>query len=92
MTKDEFAAFASANGYGAPAPVGLDANAERAMHTHDDMLLVYVVSGRFILKTEHEAVEHGPGETCAVDAGTRHAEAAGPDGAQILVARKDLPV
>lgn len=57
-------------------------------HTHAFDARLFITSGRLILTIGGEARSYGVGETCAVPAGTVHAEACGPDGVSLLAARR----
>lgn len=88
MTEEDFAALAREEGYGPSKAVTFDPRAKRDMHSHEETLLVYVRRGEFILNTEEGTHSFSPGETCLVAQGVRHAEEAGPEGAEILAVRK----
>lgn len=58
------------------------------LHCHDFSARVFVLEGTFILNREDGPQALTAGQCCQVDAGTRHAEAAGETGARVLAGLK----
>jgi quercetin dioxygenase-like cupin family protein len=54
------------------------------LHAHDFSARVFVLKGTFILKYEDRSQTLTAGQSCQLDAGTKHAEAAGKRGARVL--------
>jgi quercetin dioxygenase-like cupin family protein len=54
------------------------------LHAHDFSARVFVLEGTFILKYEDRSQTLTAGQCCQLDAGTKHAEAAGKRGARVL--------
>lgn len=54
------------------------------LHAHDFSARVFVLEGAFILRYEDGTQTLTAGQCCQLDAGTRHAEAAGEHGARVL--------
>lgn len=88
MTREEFANIARREGYGEPKMIQFEPLSRSALHSHDKISFVYVMSGTFILNTAEGAPTYLPGETCILQRDVEHAEEAGPEGATILVARR----
>ena len=57
-------------------------------HAHDFSASVLVLSGEMTVTREDGASTCHAGDTCAVSAGTPHAEKVGPEGVHFLVGRK----
>jgi quercetin dioxygenase-like cupin family protein len=89
MTPEDFEAHAEAEGYGPPTRAEIAPNTRRETHTHDKISLVYVVEGTFILNLEDGAPRLMAGQTIELGPDIPHGEEAGPEGAVILVARKE---
>ncbi len=56
-------------------------------HTHPFDARIMVVAGSLTLAIDGQRRTYGPGEWCAVVAGTLHAEESGPAGASYVVGR-----
>ncbi len=74
MTRDEFAAWLLAEGYGKTGTTEYGADMDNAKHTHDFALAALVLSGAFQLITAKGARTLGPGDTWSLDAEVPHAE------------------
>ena len=57
-------------------------------HDHGWDVRGLVLAGRFTVATDGVLQDCGPGEVFTLAAGHRHTEAAGPDGAELLVGRR----
>ena len=57
-------------------------------HVHDWDVRGLVLAGRFTVSAGGETQDCGPGEVFTLAAGRRHTEAAGPEGAELLVGRR----
>lgn len=88
MEQVEFDRVAREEGFGISSPREYDANASSAMHRHDFAVLLLVVSGEFRLRTERGVDVFRPGDVCRLAAGVLHAEEAGENGAQVLLAKQ----
>ena len=88
MDEAQFKQLLQDEGYGEASTVEFEPNLAGEMHTHEFSAYVMVVRGELTLGTESGSVTHRPGEACKVPVGTVHSEAAGADGATILVGRK----
>lgn len=62
-------------------------NAVNPDHTHPFDARIMVVAGSMALVMDGERRTYGPGEWCAVPAGTLHAEESGPAGASYVAGR-----
>ena len=63
-------------------------NTDGPMHTHDFSVMLLVVSGEFMLARESEVTTYRTGEICELEAGARHVERTGSNGAKILLGKK----
>ena len=88
MSEEQFRKQLRESGYGEGEFKDFKANLDGPLHTHDFSAMLLVVSGEFILGHESGATAFGPGESCEVPAGTRHAERTGAGGARVLLGRK----
>ena len=87
MTRTEFEADCRRDGY----EVGegeIQAHVRRPPHAHDFDARLFVVEGSLTLVRGQDRVTYGPGETCAVPAGTEHAEHTDADGARLVYGRR----
>ncbi len=57
-------------------------------HDHAWDVRGLVLAGRFSIAADGTVQDCGPGEVFTLAAGHRHTEAAGPDGAELLVGRR----
>lgn len=64
--------------------------ADQGLPEHDHAWDVrgLVLAGRFTVISADQVQDCGPGQVFTLEAGCRHTEAAGPDGAEILVGRR----
>ena len=62
-------------------------NAVNPDHTHPFDARIMVVAGSMTLAIDGQRHTYGPGECCAVSAGTLHAEESGPAGASYIAGR-----
>ncbi|TCZ61297.1 cupin domain-containing protein [Roseicella aquatilis] len=60
-------------------------------HDHAWDVRGLVLAGRFTVAAGDAVQECGPGQVFTLSAGCRHTEAAGPEGAAILVGRRHRP-
>ena len=63
-------------------------NTDGPMHTHEFSVLLFVVSGEFMLAQESGVTAYRPGEICDLAAGVKHVERSGSSGARILLGKK----
>ncbi|WP_165838875.1 cupin domain-containing protein [Roseicella frigidaeris] len=57
-------------------------------HDHDWEVRGLVLRGRFIVTAGAQRQDCGPGQVFTLAAGHRHTEAAGPEGAELIVGRR----
>ena len=88
MTEQQFRADLEASGFGCTA-FDIEPNRQRHDHSHPWHARLLVLEGELTLVTAEGERTFGPGESCAVDANTVHAEVTGPAGARGLVGKKD---
>lgn len=88
MNETEFRQRAAELGYGEPQAKDFPSNATSELHTHDFSAFAMVADGEFTLAFEAGDATYGPGDSCEVAAGTRHAEKSGPAGATVWFATK----
>ncbi|MBL6457297.1 cupin domain-containing protein [Belnapia sp. T6] len=88
MDARDFAAILRAEGFDETLTRSLAAGTQVPEHTHPFDAKLLVTAGAFTLTMDGHAVTHGPGEVFSVPAGHRHAEAAGPEGADYLAGRR----
>ena len=60
-------------------------------HSHPFDAKLLVTGGAFTLTRDGQATTHGPGDVFSVPAGHRHAELAGPKGADYIAGRRHKP-
>jgi len=87
MTRAEFEAACLRDGY----EIGegeIQAHVRREPHAHDFDARLFVREGSLILVRGHERTTYGPGEVCAVPAGTQHAEHTEADGVRLVYGRR----
>jgi len=87
MTRIEFEAECRRDGY----EVGedeIEAHVRRQSHAHDFDARLFILDGALTLVRGEERVTYGPGEVCAVSAGTVHSEHTGADGARLVYGRR----
>jgi quercetin dioxygenase-like cupin family protein len=87
MTRTEFEAACRREGY----EIGegeIQAHTRREPHTHDFDARLFIVEGSLTLVRGQDRSTYGPGESCAVPAGTMHAEHTEADGARLVYGRR----
>ena len=57
-------------------------------HSHDFTAAVLVLEGEFTVDYDDGPTTYRPGDSCVVEAGTRHKETVGAEGVKFLVGRK----
>ena len=87
MIRAEFEAALSRDGYELVARE-MAPNTVNPDHTHDFDARVLVTAGSLTMTMAGEPRTYGPGEWCAVQAGTLHSETAGPEGASYVAGRR----
>ena len=87
MTRAEFEAACLREGY-AVGEGEIQAHVRRQPHAHDFDARLFVVDGSLTLVRGEDRVTYGPGEVCAVPAGTVHAEHTEADGARLVYGRR----
>lgn len=88
MTEEEFRTKLAADGYHKVSSKDWEPNADGEFHTHDFDAMLMVASGEFRVVYEHGTESFGPGQWCAVPAGTVHYEQTGADGAVVIAGTK----
>jgi len=87
MTRAEFEAELRREGYevneGEIGP-----NVHRPLHAHDFDARILVLDGSLALQLERDRVAYRPGDTCAVPAGTLHAEHTEADGVRYVFGKR----
>lgn len=73
MTKSDIEAALLRDGY-ACSEGTIEAETHRELHTHDVDIKLHILEGTLTLKYSADEQSFGPGEVCAVPAGTVHAE------------------
>lgn len=63
-------------------------NEHREAHAHGFDARLFVLDGSLTLVFGDDRCSYGPGDSCAVPAGTRHEEHTGADGVRYLAARR----
>jgi hypothetical protein len=89
MTRAEFEAACLREGY----EVGegeIQAHVRRQPHAHDFDARLFVVDGSLPRVRGEDRVTYGPGEVCAVPAGTGPAEHTEADGARLVYGRRTV--
>lgn len=87
MDRTEFEAMLRRDGFELVARE-MGANIVNPDHTHDFDARVMVTAGAMTMAMGNERRTYGPGEWCAVPAGTVHAEEAGPSGVSYVAGRR----
>jgi len=85
---EAFRADAEAAGYTDFYRRDLKTAGDEGPHTHDFDARVMVTGGSIKLTIAGTCKTYSPGDWCEVPAGTVHAEELGPDGVQLLVAKR----
>ena len=89
MTDDtEFEAALRAEGFQEVVRRAVPPGQSLPDHAHGWDVRGLVLAGRFIVSAGDEVQDCGPGEVFTLAAGRRHTEAAGPEGAELLVGRR----
>jgi quercetin dioxygenase-like cupin family protein len=88
MNEEQFRQRAQERGYGDFQVKEYPPNADSPLHTHDFSVMLWVVSGHFMLAFEDRTDNYHPSESCELAANVMHTERAGPAGAKALVAKK----
>ena len=88
MQQNVFAAELRSSGYTQIESKALDPRPGNIEHVHDYDIRGMVLDGVFIINQDDQSVTYRAGEVFAVQAGKRHSEEIGPQGAHILVGRK----
>lgn len=88
MDEQAFRDLAAAEGYSEPVEVTWDIGYSMDEHIHDFDAKLFVLRGQISATANGETTTCGPGDSFDYTAGTIHTEAAGPDGAVFLAARK----
>ncbi len=87
MERAEFEAALRRDGYEIVAR-SMAPNTVNADHTHDFDARVLVTEGAITLTQGTESRTYGPGDWCAIAAGTLHAESCGPAGVSYVAGRR----
>ena len=90
MTESEFRQHASHAGYGEPELIEREGGRFNDEHTHDFSVSALVLEGELCVTTKDgEKTTCGAGDLFELSAGIAHCEQYGPQGACVLVARRD---
>jgi mannose-6-phosphate isomerase-like protein (cupin superfamily) len=87
MTRAEFEAELRREGYEV-SEGEITPDVHRPLHAHDFDVRMLVLDGRIALELERDRVSFDPGDTCAVPAGTLHAEHTGAAGVRYLLGKR----
>ena len=87
MTRAEFEAELKRQGYEV-GEAEIEPNVHREMHAHGFDARLFILGGSITLDFGGERVSYGPGQSCAVPAGTRHAEHTEADGVRYVFGRR----
>jgi quercetin dioxygenase-like cupin family protein len=88
MDRTAFEAELASAGYTQIETKGLDPKPANTEHAHDYDIRGLVLEGIFIVRRNDQPTTYRAGEIFDVQAGTKHSEEIGPNGARILVGRK----
>ena len=87
MTRAEFEADLRREGYEVNEGE-IKPDVHRPLHAHDFDARIMVLDGIFAVQYERERVTYRPGDTCAVPAGTLHAEHTEADGVRYVFGKR----
>lgn len=59
------------------------------LHAHDFAVMLLILEGEFALAFEDGRTDYRPGDLCELAANVVHTERAGPDGARVLLAKRE---
>ena len=90
MTRAEFEADLQREGYEIREGE-IEPNVHRDPHAHGFDARLYILSGSITMDYGKERVSYGPGQSCAVPAGTTHAEHTEADGVRYVFGRRMAP-
>ncbi len=88
MTEEEFRQKLRERGYGDPQIEEAGQGPEKDMHTQDQSVMWWVISGELTMMLESGSTTYRPGDWYENVAGTLHTEQFGPEGATVLLAMK----
>jgi quercetin dioxygenase-like cupin family protein len=88
MDHAQFLAHLQAQGFPAPMEVTRLPVAFSDTHTHDFTALIMVRAGTYTIATADGQTAYAAGDVYTLEAGTAHAETAGPQGAELLISRR----
>ena len=88
MNRAEFEADLHAEGYLEIVDRRMDANAINPEHSHEFDARLLVLEGEMTIMREGGVHIYRAGDIFAMDAGCRHAERSGPEGARYLAGRR----
>ncbi|MFT5391592.1 MAG: quercetin dioxygenase-like cupin family protein [Gammaproteobacteria bacterium] len=88
MDAVQFLAHVQAQGFPAPMEVTRPPEAFSDTHTHDFTALIMVRAGAYTIATADGLNVYAAGDVYTLEAGTAHAETAGPQGAELLISRR----
>ena len=87
MDRARFEAELAAEGYQL-VERSMAAGTVNAEHAHGFDARLLILTGAMTIHRDGAAHTYGPGESCAVPAGARHAEQVGPEGVTYLAGRR----
>ena len=87
MTRAEFEADLRREGYEV-SEGEITPDVHRQLHAHEFDARILVLDGSLALQFERDRVAYKPGDTCAVPAGTLHAEHTEADGVRYVFGRR----
>ena len=88
MTETDFRQALKLEGYPEPAQVQWAANSRNEDHAHDFTAKGLVLEGSVRISSADSEQICAPGDTFFMLAGTPHAEVVGPDGAKLLIGKR----
>lgn len=89
MTEDQFRQRVQQLGFGDVQVKDYVPNRDGPLHAHEFAVMLLILEGRFALGFENGQTDYQPGELCELAANVLHTERAGPDGAKVLLAKRD---
>ena len=92
MDERQFRQLALEQGYGDFQFKAYPSHNDGPLHTHAFSVMLLVTEGHFSLAFEDSATDYRPGEVCELTAGTMHTERTGPEGANVLLAKRSAVI
>ena len=90
MDEARFRKLATESGYGELQTKAYPPHRDGPLHAHEFSVMLLVVEGHFSLAFEDGVTHYLPGEVCELAANVMHTERAGPVGANVLLAKREV--